>query len=167
MTPLSVEAVGESTRVRRGASAGGRLGEGRIGRIEFMARQCGSVYSRACAIESVAVFACLLLFGEASAVNPLKYVDLKGQYQVTDVDSLVDVVRGPSGKRPGWRALITYAPSEGVFLELWDAPSDVRGESRSEAAEVTPDYVQVTFGLAGSQMAQLRSRPDSWFLVER
>ena len=98
---------------------------------------------------------------------PLKYVDLKGQNQVTDIDSLVDVVRGPSGKQQGWRALITYAPSEGVFLELRDAPPDVRGESRSETQEVTPGYVEVTFGLTPAQIAQLRITPNNWVLIER
>ncbi len=79
---------------------------------------------------------------------PLKYVDLKGEKQVTDIDSLVDIVRGPSGRQYGWRALITYAPREGMFLELRDAPPDVRGESRSETEEVSAGYVESTFGLS-------------------
>lgn len=98
---------------------------------------------------------------------PLKYIDLKGENQVTDIDSLVDVVRGPSGKQQGWRALITYAPSEGVFLELRDAPPDVRGDSRSETEEVTSNYVQVTFGLTPAQISQLRNGPRDWVLIER
>ena len=100
-------------------------------------------------------------------VIPLKYVDLKGQNRVIDIDSLVDVVSGPSGKQPGWRALITFSPSEGVFLELRDAPPDVRGNSRSEAEEVTVDYVEMTFGLTRGQISQLRSRPTDWVFVER
>jgi hypothetical protein len=100
-------------------------------------------------------------------VIPLKYVDLKGEKQVTDIDSLVDIVRGPSGKQHGWRALITYAPREGMFLELRDAPPDVRGDSRSEAEEVSASYLESTFGLSTEQIKRLCDRPHDWILLER
>lgn len=98
---------------------------------------------------------------------PLKYVDLKGEKRVIDIDSLTDVVRGFSGKQPSWRALITYAPREGIFLELRDAPPDVRGDSRSETEEVTAGYIGATFGLTPEQIKQVRDRPEGWILLER
>jgi hypothetical protein len=100
-------------------------------------------------------------------MTPLKYFGLNGERAVIDIESLVDVVRGPSGKQPGWRALITYSPEQKKFLELRDAPPDVRGNSRSETEEVTESYVQGTFGLSTTQIAQMISQPKLWVLVEK
>ena len=98
---------------------------------------------------------------------PLKYISLDGELRVVALDSVVDVVRGPSGKRQGWRALVTYAPDEKVFIELRDAPPDVRGNSRSEAEEVGVSYVEATFGMTAAQIAQVVDKPRDWMLLEQ
>jgi hypothetical protein len=98
---------------------------------------------------------------------PCKFTDLAGQEATLDLDEVVDVVDGWSQRRDGWQAFIVFDPKSRRLIELQSTTPDVRGNSVSEAEEVSVDYVRDTFGLTEIQLAALRGKPRLWSFVKR
>jgi hypothetical protein len=99
-------------------------------------------------------------------VMPCKYVALDGSSRVLDLDQVVDVVKGPSGRRSDWEALVVYDAGTGAFVELRDAPQDFKGNSEDHAEEVTEQYVCESFGIAAEELKGMRKAPRKWTLIE-
>jgi hypothetical protein len=97
---------------------------------------------------------------------PCSYTTLRGQQATFDLDGVVDVIRGPSPKRAGWRALIVYQADTGQFIELRDSPQDWRGNSMDEAEEVTSDYVCREFGIDYQLLRAMIVNPNDWVFID-
>jgi len=96
---------------------------------------------------------------------PCSYTSLTKVQRTLDLDSVVDVVLGYSGRRSGWTATLVFDPESGTFVELRSAPPDVRGNSADEAEEVDAEYMASTFGLQPNQLSAVAERPESWRLL--
>lgn len=98
---------------------------------------------------------------------PGTYRNLVGETATFDLDAVVRVVSGWSGRRPGWQAYVVYLPHLQKFVELQSTPPDVRGNSADEAEEVPADYVQSTFNLTLHDLGLIRRSPRTWRFIER
>lgn len=97
---------------------------------------------------------------------PLKYLGVDGVEAILDLDGVVDIARGPSKKKIGWSALIVFDPKSESFVELRDSPSDVKGNSRDEAEEVTVSYISSSFSIDERKILEVRNNPNGWKLVD-
>jgi hypothetical protein len=97
---------------------------------------------------------------------PSTYISLDRREVGMDLDNVFEVVRGYSKKRPGWLCLIVYVPETRAFVELRDAPADVRGNSRDEAEEVTDGYLASGYGLTTKAIESIRLSPAEWNLMD-
>ncbi len=97
---------------------------------------------------------------------PASYISLKGRKKTFDLDSVVDFVAGKSGKRPEWKALIVYVVVDSIFIELRDAPPDLRGNSKSESEEVTEDYLVQNFSVTHDQIKVFKLDPKQWQFID-
>jgi len=98
---------------------------------------------------------------------PCDFLTLDGGSSVLDLDSVYDIVNGPSGKRAGWSALIIFDPQSDGFIELRSSPPDVRGASADEAEAVTDGYLADQFNLTVDQLIAVRTRPANWIFLDR
>lgn len=94
-----------------------------------------------------------------------KFTQSNGAVGHVDLDAVIDVARGVSGKRPSWEALVVYDPKVGVFIELRDSPADCAHGTPAESEEVEASYVQKHFGLSANDMVELRKHPKLWRLI--
>jgi hypothetical protein len=99
-------------------------------------------------------------------MTPCKFSALDGSEQTFDLDDVVDVVEGKSGRRDDWSALVVYRPGAKMLIELRDSPPDYRGGQADEAEEVTDEYVCKTFCLAADDLELLRRSPRRWKLID-
>ena len=83
-----------------------------------------------------------------------------------DLQAVIDFVAGSSGKRPSWKALVVYVPNERCFVELRDSPPDLRGNSQSEAEEVTENYIIESFPVTAEQISSFKSDPGHWIFID-
>jgi len=97
---------------------------------------------------------------------PCDYLSLDGVRRTIDLDSVIDVALGYSGKRPEWTATLVFEPESGVFVELRSSPQDVRGNSAEEAEEVNAEYMAGTFGLNADQLSSIGQRPADWKWID-
>ena len=93
---------------------------------------------------------------------PAKFLALDGIINSFDLDNVYDVIEGFSEMRAGWEALIVYEPKYDTFVELRDAPPDIRGGQASEVEEITVDYLKKHYGLTGGEIRSIRSNPANW-----
>ena len=93
---------------------------------------------------------------------PAQFIAADGTPKKFDLDEVVDVVEGLSGKRKNWNALIVYSKNLRVFIELRDAPPDFRGNSPSECEEVNEQYIESVFGITAQEIAVFKNSPKSW-----
>jgi len=98
---------------------------------------------------------------------PCKYDSLSGDRRTTDLDLVVDIVRGYSAKRPQWAATLIFDPESRAFIELRDSPPDVRGNSEDEAEEVDAEYMVSAFGLEFTQISSIVSNPYEWKWIDQ
>lgn len=96
---------------------------------------------------------------------PCSYMSLTKVQRTLDLDSVIDVALGYSGRRSGWTATLVFDHESGAFVELRSAPPDVRGNSADEAEEVDVEYMSSTFGLQPNQLSAVAERPESWKLL--
>lgn len=93
---------------------------------------------------------------------PCQYITKNGSVGQLDLDAVVDVVGGPSGRKPSWKALVIYDPKADLLVELRDSPVDFAHGTPDEAEEVDREYVQKHFGLSESDLNELRRHPTRW-----
>ena len=93
---------------------------------------------------------------------PCAFTTKSGATQHVDLDAVVDVARGPSGRKPTWMALVIYDPQSDLLIELRDSLKDFAHGTPDEAEEVGLEYVQENFGLSAAQLSELRQRPKRW-----
>ena len=98
---------------------------------------------------------------------PCDYDSLAGVRRTIDLDVVVDVVRGYSARRPGWAATLVFDPASRAFVELRDAPPDVRGNSADEADEVDAEYMAEAFGLSSAQLSSIVASPEKWRWIDQ
>ena len=91
-----------------------------------------------------------------------KYTTANNHQKFIDLDSVIDVVKGESGIKTGWTALIIYDPTSKKFVELRDSPQDYQGNAMDEAEEVDEAYLINTFKIPRSALADLYSAPTEW-----
>jgi hypothetical protein len=95
------------------------------------------------------------------------YVTSDGSVIASDLDAVIAVLRSPqSGVRRAWTAMIVFVPATGAFVELRSSPPNVRGDSQSEAEEVSTSYLQDTFGLTSAQQSAIKANPGAWRMVD-
>lgn len=95
---------------------------------------------------------------------PCRFIRKTGAVGQVDLDAVVDVVQGPSGLKPAWKALIIYDPKADLLIELRDSPEDNPHGTPDEAEEVEGKYVQEHFGLSEADLNELRQHPKRWRL---
>jgi len=95
-----------------------------------------------------------------------EYLDLSGNKKSYDLDSVVEVIRGKSHKRQGWKALVIFNPSSENFIELRDSPPDPRGYSKDEAEEVNEDYLVNNFDLDEKAITSIKHNPKTWVFID-
>lgn len=83
-----------------------------------------------------------------------------------DLDEVVRVLRGRSGIRAGWQAYVIFVPQWNCFVELQSTPSDLRGNSKEDATEVSDGYLIAEFGLSPEQLSMIRDCPAEWRFLE-
>ena len=94
------------------------------------------------------------------------YIAIDGKCKEFDLDKVIDFVGGFSKKRDGWSGLICYISNQGIFLELRDSPQDARGNSHSEAEEVTSQYIEAAYQLSSAQITSFLNKPDKWQFID-
>ncbi|MBQ0806995.1 MAG: hypothetical protein KBT55_03400 [Porticoccus sp.] len=94
------------------------------------------------------------------------YIAIDGHSKSFDLDEVIDFVGGSSQKRDGWSGLICFIPSEKVFIELRDSPQDARGNSHSEAEEVTTEYIEFGYQLNSEQITVFLNNPNKWEFID-
>ena len=97
---------------------------------------------------------------------PCDYVATDGTIVRFDLKSATGVVRGSSGIKRSWTATVVFVPATAAFVELRSSPQDIRGNSEGEAQEVSPTYLQSTFGLNELQLASIKQRPTDWRIID-
>ena len=97
---------------------------------------------------------------------PCKYTGLDGSIRVLDLDTVVDVVKGASLRKAGWKALIVYDEITNALVELRDSPEDYRGNSQDEAEQVTEQYACDAFHMDTRQFGDLYRSPRNWNLID-
>jgi hypothetical protein len=60
-----------------------------------------------------------------------------------------------------------YESQSGSFVELRDSPQDYRGNSDSEAEEVSEKYLLDTYGLNPVEITAVRAKPSEWKWIDR
>ncbi|WP_147289920.1 hypothetical protein [Crenobacter cavernae] len=95
---------------------------------------------------------------------PCRFINKSGTVGQVDLDAVVDVARGPSGRKPAWEALVIYDPKTDLLIELRDSPVDCAHGTPDEAEEVEREYVQKHFGLSEADLNELRQHPKRWRL---
>lgn len=96
---------------------------------------------------------------------PSDFVAVDGTTKSFDLDNVYEIVRGFSGMRRGWTSLVVYEPTHGAFIELRSSPPDIRGNSKDEAEEVLPTYIEKSYGLSKAEINLARAKPNEWRLV--
>ena len=96
-----------------------------------------------------------------------EFTGLNGAKIMFDLDQVVDVVKGQSGCRSDWTALVVYNAPTRSLIELRSSPPDFRGNSADEAEEVTEQYVRGNFQMTADQLSKLRAAPHEWQLINR
>ena len=97
---------------------------------------------------------------------PCDYTTLNGRQETFDIDNVIDVVAGQSPKRENWTALVIYQIDKNIFIELRDSPQDVRGNSNSEAEEVTIDYIEQKYGINAKLLKKFKLTPSNWTFID-
>jgi len=98
---------------------------------------------------------------------PCKYKATDGSITTFDLDAVTDVIAGFSGIRRTWSATIVFVPATGAFVELRSSPQDIRGNSQSEAEEVSSIYLQEAFELSEIQQSSVKIKPNDWRFIDR
>lgn len=98
---------------------------------------------------------------------PCQFTTKEGGTAEVDLDAVIDVFGGVSGRRPDWKALLIYDPKSNVLIELRDSPQDSAYGTPDEAEEVDDAYVQKQFGLSEVQLADLRRHPKRWSFIDK
>lgn len=98
---------------------------------------------------------------------PCDYVAIDGSIKPFDLDLVIDIADGYSGKKNGWSALLIFLPKEGAFVELRSSPPDVRGNGPSEQEEVDDAYIASIYQLNELQIVSIKTKPTSWKFVQR
>ena len=96
---------------------------------------------------------------------PCDYRSNAGQIVEFDLDLVADIAIGYSTARPTWTATLIYIPAKDTFVELRSSPQDHRGNSAEESEEVDLVYLNGAFGISPAQVAQIRSNPKSWRVI--
>ncbi|WP_157718184.1 hypothetical protein [Halopseudomonas xinjiangensis] len=81
-----------------------------------------------------------------------------------DLDAVIDVIKGPSGNKPMWSALVFYEAEASIFIETRDRPAGFAHGTPSETVEVDEVYLQTHFGLTNRDIAEIRRFPERWRL---
>jgi len=97
---------------------------------------------------------------------PCKIISLDENELVIDLDRVVDLLEGEISHKKGWTALIVFDPISQKFIELRDSPQNIRGNSKSEAVEVTPEYIQKEFSISKDKLAQFMNNPFEWRFLD-
>lgn len=98
---------------------------------------------------------------------PASYIRSDGGVSEVDLDRAVDVIDGWSEIEHGWQGFIIYSPDDDRFIELMSTVPDVRGNSDSRSVEVDAEYIEATYGLTSSQIANLRRSPSQWEFIKQ
>ena len=98
---------------------------------------------------------------------PCKFAALDGSVRELDLDTVIDVILGFSGRRSEWTATVVYDPKSKSFVELRSSPQNYRGNSEEEAEEVSEQYMCDVFQLDQEQLGFVRRNPSQWVLINR
>lgn len=96
----------------------------------------------------------------------IEFTDMDGNDRPLDLDSVVDIARGASQKKEGWKALVVYDPSSARFIELRDSPPDARGNSLDEAEEVSIEYVIGAFPVSPADIKMIKRSTAEWRFID-
>lgn len=77
---------------------------------------------------------------------PLTLTRLNGKTVNVDLTRLQRLAEGTSQLRPGWASTLTFCQELDGFVELSEAPQDVRGNSQGAALEVDDTYAERVYG---------------------
>jgi len=91
-----------------------------------------------------------------------KYTKESGEVGQFDLDAVIDVIRGPSGSKPLWSALVLYDPEAEIFIETRDNPTENAHGTPSETVEVNEGYLQTYFSLTSKDLIRIRRSPKKW-----
>jgi hypothetical protein len=93
-----------------------------------------------------------------------KYVKISGELGQVDLDAAISVIRGPSGSKPMWSALVLYDPEADIFIETRDNPVGNAHGTPSESIEVDEVYLQTHFSMTANDFIEIRRSPKQWRL---